>query len=72
MPDDFRHMRVDRDERGVATVNIDVKDSPVNVFNEDVTGELQRVVEGIERDPPKVLVFRSGKPSGFLAGADVG
>ena len=48
-----------------------MKGSPVNVFNEEVFVELQRVIEQIERDPPKVVVFRSGKPSGFFAGADV-
>jgi len=71
MSDDFRHLRLDRDARGVATATFDVKDSPVNVFNDEVARELQRVVERLERDPPKVAVFRSGKPAGFFAGADV-
>jgi 3-hydroxyacyl-CoA dehydrogenase / enoyl-CoA hydratase / 3-hydroxybutyryl-CoA epimerase len=71
MSDDFRHMRLERDARGVATVTFDVKDSPVNVFNDEVARELQQVVEQLERDPPKAAVFRSGKPAGFLAGADV-
>jgi 3-hydroxyacyl-CoA dehydrogenase/enoyl-CoA hydratase/3-hydroxybutyryl-CoA epimerase len=71
MADDFRHLRQEYDSRGVATVSFDVQDSPVNVFNEEVVRELQRVVERLERDPPKLVVFRSTKPSGFIAGADI-
>ncbi len=64
MPDEYRHLRLERDARGVATVTFDVKDSPVNVFNEEFVRELQRVVEQLERDPPKAVVFRSGKSVG--------
>ena len=45
MADDFRHLRLERDARGVATVTFDVQDSPVNVFNDEVARELQQVVE---------------------------
>jgi 3-hydroxyacyl-CoA dehydrogenase/enoyl-CoA hydratase/3-hydroxybutyryl-CoA epimerase len=71
MPDDFRHVRLERDNHGIATVTIDVQGSPVNVFNAEVVGDLQRAVERLEHDPPRALVFRSGKPTGFFAGADV-
>jgi 3-hydroxyacyl-CoA dehydrogenase/enoyl-CoA hydratase/3-hydroxybutyryl-CoA epimerase len=71
MADDFRHLRLDRDPRGVATVWFDVQGVPVNVFNDEVFRELQQVVGQLERDPPQAVEFRSAKPSGFLAGADV-
>src|SRR5688572_28468137 len=71
MADDFRHLRLDRDTRGVATVSIDVQGVPVNVFNDELFGELRQAVGQLERDPPRVVAFRSAKPSGFLAGADV-
>ncbi|MBN9517736.1 multifunctional fatty acid oxidation complex subunit alpha [bacterium] len=71
MADDFRHLRLDRDARGVATVSFDVQGAPVNVFNDEVIRDLGQVVERLERDPPRVVAFRSAKPSGFLAGADV-
>ncbi len=71
MSDDFRHLRMERDGRGVVTVTFDVLGSPVNVFNDATTGELVEVVSRLERDPPRVVVFRSGKPSGFIAGADI-
>src|SRR6187551_722036 len=71
MANDFRHLRMERDERGVATIFLDVKDSPVNIFNDEVVGELSMAVDELERTLPRALVFRSAKPSGFLAGADV-
>ncbi len=67
----FRQLRLERDSRGVATVTFDVEGSPVNVFADEVIGELTEVVASLEHDPPRAVVFRGGKPSGFLAGADV-
>src|SRR5690348_15344085 len=71
MPDGFRHLRVEHDERGVETITIDLQNTPVNVFNSEFAAELAEVVARLERDLPRLTVFRSGKPSGFLAGADV-
>jgi 3-hydroxyacyl-CoA dehydrogenase / enoyl-CoA hydratase / 3-hydroxybutyryl-CoA epimerase len=71
MPDDFQNLRLERDTRGVVTVTLDVKDSPVNIFSESLFAEFREVVTRLESEPPKVLVFRSGKPTGFMAGADV-
>src|SRR5262245_48390343 len=71
MSNGFQHLRPDRDPRGVATVTFDVQGSPVNVFNDEMFRELGRAVEPLERDPPRAVVFRSAKPSGFIAGADV-
>lgn len=65
------HLRTDRDGRGVATVTFDVQGAPVNVFNEEVFRELEAAVAEFERDPPKLVMFRSAKPSGFFAGADI-
>ncbi|MGH7128242.1 MAG: enoyl-CoA hydratase/isomerase family protein, partial [Planctomycetaceae bacterium] len=68
----FNNFRAERDDRGVMTVWIDVAGRPVNVFDESVVSELDALVSGLERDAGvKAVVFRSGKPSGFLAGADV-
>lgn len=68
---ELRHFRIDRDDRGVATVTLDVAGSPVNVFNAEVMTELGRVLDALESDPPRLAVVRSGKASGFLAGADI-
>jgi len=71
MSDDFHHFSVERDNRGVVTVWFDVEGFPVNVFSDDVIAELTRIVDDLEHVTPPLVLFRSRKPSGFLAGADV-
>ncbi|VTT97401.1 multifunctional fatty acid oxidation complex subunit alpha : Multifunctional fatty acid oxidation complex subunit alpha OS=Rhodopirellula sallentina SM41 GN=RSSM_06309 PE=3 SV=1: ECH: 3HCDH_N: 3HCDH: 3HCDH [Gemmataceae bacterium] len=71
MTENLKHLRIERDARGVATLTFDVQGAPFNVFNDEVIGDLRSVIDDIERDPPRVVVFRSGKASGFFAGADV-
>jgi 3-hydroxyacyl-CoA dehydrogenase/enoyl-CoA hydratase/3-hydroxybutyryl-CoA epimerase len=68
----YRSFSVVTDNRGVTTVTLDVPDRPLNILNELVMSELDEIVHNLEtRDKCKVVVFRSGKESGFLAGADV-
>ena len=43
-----------------------------NTLSEAVLLEFQAVLDTLEREMPKGLVIRSGKPGGFIAGADVG
>ncbi len=63
---------VDTDDRGVTTITLDVPDRPLNVLTQDAMEELDRIVSGLERATDvRVVVIRSGKDSGFLAGADV-
>lgn len=67
----FKHFLVERDVHNVAVVTLDVQGSPVNIFADEVVQELNEVVNLLERETPRAVVFRSSKPSGFLAGADV-
>jgi 3-hydroxyacyl-CoA dehydrogenase/enoyl-CoA hydratase/3-hydroxybutyryl-CoA epimerase len=67
----FKHFLVERDARNVAVVTIDVQGSPVNIFADEVVQELIEIVNQLERETPRAVVFRSNKPTGFLAGADV-
>lgn len=69
---EYKNFTVARDERGVMRVALDVPGRPLNVFDEDVLTELASIVDGLENsDDVHVVVFTSGKDSGFLAGADV-
>ena len=70
---DYKNFRVETDERGVRTATLDVPDRPVNVFEDSVLIELNDIVTAArhEASQVKMLVFRSGKQSGFLAGADI-
>lgn len=50
---------------------MDRQDAAVNALSQDVLIELGDLVERLAIDPPKGVVFRSAKPSGFIAGADL-
>ena len=59
------------DSDGVLWLAIDVTGSAANSLSKTVLEELQQTLEEIARTPPKGLVIHSGKPGGFIAGADV-
>ncbi len=60
-----------RDNKGILWLTLDNKDSNTNVLSTEVLNQLDRKLEEIEADLPTAVVFRSGKSSGFIAGADV-
>lgn len=69
---EFKNFSVARDDRGVVSITLDVPSRSLNVIDESVLTELETIVARLGDDPlTKVVVFRSGKASGFLAGADV-
>lgn len=69
---DYRNFEVAMDHRGVVTVTLDVPGVPLNVLTEAVMIELAQIVDELEQSrEARLVVFRSGKESGFLAGADV-
>ncbi len=68
----FKHLSVSVDDRNVATVTLNSADRSVNVFDEELLCEMRSVISQFELQLELALVvFRSGKASGFLAGADV-
>lgn len=70
--DRYKAFSVTTDVRGVTTVSLDVPDRPLNILDRDVMSELEAIVHDLEhRGDCELVVFRSGKESGFLAGADV-
>ena len=69
-PARLNHWRLEvRDE--VATLMLDVVGQAANVLSQEVLRELDQVLVELEAKPLKGLVIVSGKPSGFIAGADV-
>jgi 3-hydroxyacyl-CoA dehydrogenase/enoyl-CoA hydratase/3-hydroxybutyryl-CoA epimerase len=72
MTSSLRHFRIEAGDAGVVTVWIDAAERPVNVVGEPALGELEAVVEQLGREPASaVVMFRSAKEKGFLAGADL-
>ncbi|WP_436715457.1 3-hydroxyacyl-CoA dehydrogenase NAD-binding domain-containing protein [Roseiconus lacunae] len=68
----FKTMTVNCDDAGVMRIVIDVPGRPLNIIDAEVMKELDHVLDEIEhRDDLRLVVFKSGKESGFFAGADV-
>ena len=64
--------RVDRRD-DVAVVTIDIPGASVNTLRPELTDDLERVLDELERDPAvRGVVLASGKDDSFVAGADVG
>ncbi|RNF84966.1 3-hydroxyacyl-CoA dehydrogenase NAD-binding domain-containing protein [Montanilutibacter psychrotolerans] len=66
-----RHWLTEMRDDGVLVLSFDREASPVNTFSQDVLIELDSVLERLALDPPKGMVIRSAKASGFIAGADI-
>ena len=58
---------------GIAVVKIDAKNAKVNTLSRDMFPEFTAAFEEVSKnDAVKGVVIISGKPSGFIAGADIG
>ncbi len=69
---ELRNFQVACDKRGVVTAALDLPGRTYNLFTEQVLAELQTLVAYLERDPAaRLVIFRSAKESGFLAGGDL-
>ncbi|QIK81793.1 3-hydroxyacyl-CoA dehydrogenase [Lysobacter sp. HDW10] len=55
----------------VVIVRFDRADASVNAFSQASLVELDTLIERLRIDPPKGVVFASGKSNGFIAGADI-
>jgi enoyl-CoA hydratase/long-chain 3-hydroxyacyl-CoA dehydrogenase len=58
---------------GIAVFTIDVPSASQNVLGEDCFAAFEGLLTDLERTrpPPRAAVIRSGKPGGFIAGADI-
>jgi 3-hydroxyacyl-CoA dehydrogenase/enoyl-CoA hydratase/3-hydroxybutyryl-CoA epimerase len=67
----LRHCRLETDAEGIAWLTLDKADASANSLGSDMMREADEVLRTLEAAPPKGLVIRSGKRSGFVAGADI-
>ena len=67
----FQHWRPARDGDGIVELVLDRAGSPVNALSTAVLDELAEIVERLSFEPPAGVLIRSGKDSGFVAGADL-
>jgi 3-hydroxyacyl-CoA dehydrogenase/enoyl-CoA hydratase/3-hydroxybutyryl-CoA epimerase len=66
-----RHWKLERDADGIAWLVFDKAGTSTNTLSADVFAELRAILGELSSAPPKGLVIRSGKDSGFIAGADI-
>jgi 3-hydroxyacyl-CoA dehydrogenase/enoyl-CoA hydratase/3-hydroxybutyryl-CoA epimerase len=67
----LRHCRLETDAEGIAWLTLDKADASANSLGSEMMREADEVLRQLEAAPPKGLVIRSGKRSGFVAGADI-
>ncbi len=63
--------RRESDAQGIVWLTFDKPGTSTNVLSRDTLVELDAHLAEIEKATPRGVVVRSGKPSGFIAGADV-
>lgn len=68
---EYRNWRLDSDMDGVCWLTLDREGESANSLSQDVLQELETIVDGFEKSPPKGLVLQSGKQGSFIVGADV-
>ena len=63
--------RAETDADGIVWLSFDKPGTSTNVLSSETLAEFSSHLEGYEKSPPRGLVIRSAKASGFIAGADV-
>ena len=65
------HWKLTRNADGLARLTFDKAGATTNTLSAAVLAELNLALDELDRDPPQGLVIASGKPNGFIAGADI-
>lgn len=68
----LQHWRVAEEPSGIAVATLDKAGESANSLSAAVMAELSDMLDALDKHPPKALIIRSGKPAGFIAGADIG
>lgn len=59
------------DAQGICWLTLDCKAASVNTLGSEVLREFSSILTRLESQQPKGLVIKSGKTTGFIAGADI-
>jgi 3-hydroxyacyl-CoA dehydrogenase/enoyl-CoA hydratase/3-hydroxybutyryl-CoA epimerase len=63
--------KMDRDGQGIAWLTLDKPGTSANTLSQQVMRELDALLQSLARSPPRGVIIKSGKSSGFIAGADI-
>lgn len=67
----MKHFHVERDADKIDWLSIDRAGTTTNTLSAEVLEELSAYLDEARRQTPRAIIVRSGKASGFIAGADV-
>jgi 3-hydroxyacyl-CoA dehydrogenase/enoyl-CoA hydratase/3-hydroxybutyryl-CoA epimerase len=68
---EYKHFRLETDRDGIVWLTFDRAGSSTNTLSAEVMQELNTILDELSVRKPRGLVIRSGKATGFIAGADV-
>lgn len=71
MQQTYRHWQLDTDVERILWLTLNRQDASVNSLNTEVFSELALILAVISEDLPVGVIILSGKPKGFIAGADI-
>ena len=69
--EELTHWRVEQDSTGIVWLCLDKADGSANVLSGPVLRQLNDIIEPYRGAPPRGMVIYSGKPNGFIMGADI-
>ncbi len=69
--DSCRHWRMHEDSDRIIWLTFDYAGRKVNTLSREAMEELSLILDAVSRQAPAGLAIRSGKSSGFIAGADI-
>jgi 3-hydroxyacyl-CoA dehydrogenase/enoyl-CoA hydratase/3-hydroxybutyryl-CoA epimerase len=68
---EYKNWRLERDDHDIAWLYVDKANAGANTLSKAVLEELYDILSHFNEDRPQGLVILSGKPGGFIAGADI-
>ncbi len=66
-----KHWKLDTDRDNIVWLTFDKADASTNTLSGEAVAEFSAVLDELRAKNPRALIIRSGKSSGFIAGADV-
>jgi 3-hydroxyacyl-CoA dehydrogenase/enoyl-CoA hydratase/3-hydroxybutyryl-CoA epimerase len=67
----YRHWQIEQESDGILWLRFSRADKDINTLSREVLEELNQILDGMPLKERAGLVICSGKPNGFIAGADV-
>ncbi len=68
---DMDAIRLEIDADGIGWIVLDDPNEKVNLLNPVTVAQLDKILDGLALKKPKAVIFISGKPDIFIAGADI-